>query len=530
MPSPAESQWYLKPLHITGLPATIDLDEEGLTIGRSESNHVVIPEHGYPYVSTAHARIILLDGTPYLEDLGSKNGTLLNGVRVERSELKNGDIVQLGSVGPRFAFVSSQSGGDTMPTIHLPTSAQPRTRDLSQSTMMRIKRALGIPGDADVETMIETRGRRGNRVAWATLFAIVLLAGTALLWVSEQQTAEAETLREIRDVARGLDQRKTDLERQEMSLREAKQQLEDESRSLSARLAKLEQTANASESELSSLSSQLTDTQRKLELFDPVNVEQARLQDVRDATEAVVFIETETFLRHRDSKKLLHLEEITEGSGDLNLNDAGEPFAIEGSGSGFVVTDQGWVVTNAHVVRPNRDEPPLSSLPDSLEPEVELHVVFDRTSIRHPARLVRWVFEDDCDLALLKIEPFPGMPFIPDIDLELAPPEPMSEVYLAGFPLGKLAMQDGETLIASTFKGILSRIVPPFYQVDAAVHPGNSGGPLIDNHGRILGVVTRVQRMRRGGPVASAIGYVTPIEVAERIWPPPAAEAGDSKE
>ena len=93
-----------------------------------------------------------------------------------------------------------------------------------------------------------------------------------------------------------------------------------------------------------------------------------------------------------------------------------------------------------------------------------------------------------------------------------------SDVYLLGFPLGKRALQDGRTVIASAFRGIVSRNVAGFLQVDAAVHPGNSGGPVIDEGGRVIGVVVGMQRIN-DREAAEDMGFIIPIDLAGEIWP-----------
>ncbi|MEE9125973.1 MAG: serine protease, partial [Planctomycetota bacterium] len=95
-----------------------------------------------------------------------------------------------------------------------------------------------------------------------------------------------------------------------------------------------------------------------------------------------------------------------------------------------------------------------------------------------------------------------------------------TEVFVLGFPLGMKALQEGERVIASTFRGIISRSVGSYLQTDAAVHPGNSGGPLIDGHGRVLGVVVGMQRAGRDG-ASSAMGFIIPIREARKLWPRP---------
>jgi len=116
------------------------------------------------------------------------------------------------------------------------------------------------------------------------------------------------------------------------------------------------------------------------------------------------------------------------------------------------------------------------------------------------------------DLALLEVEDkrfFHGItPLklgkLPNIEQEIA-------VY--GFPMG------GNTLSATT--GIVSRIEHQRYvhsgesflsiQVDAAVNPGNSGGPLCDIHGKVIGINTAIVKNAQG------LGFAVPINIARKV-------------
>lgn len=81
-----------------GQGKTYDLGDKG-TIGRAEGNDVVISD---PAVSRNHASIARESGRWVLRDAGTAIGTLLNGSRVEREVLENGDVVAIGSVLLRF--------------------------------------------------------------------------------------------------------------------------------------------------------------------------------------------------------------------------------------------------------------------------------------------------------------------------------------------------------------------------------------------------------------------------------------------
>ena len=139
--------------------------------------------------------------------------------------------------------------------------------------------------------------------------------------------------------------------------------------------------------------------------------------------------------------------------------------------------------------------------------------------MRHAATIEGFANTDKEDLALIRIEPFEGMPHLADFSLETPLPARGSEVFLIGFPLGTEALQEGDTVLASTFRGIVSRSVDYYLQVDAAVHPGASGGPVIDGQGRVLGVVTGMQVVDTFSS-SSAIGYVIPVAEVGKLWPP----------
>ena len=79
------------------------LDREGMTLGRHSSNHIVVD---HQVVSRHHARITRQGQATVIEDLGSANGTFVNGVRLTAARpLTNGDVISLGQEGAvRFTY------------------------------------------------------------------------------------------------------------------------------------------------------------------------------------------------------------------------------------------------------------------------------------------------------------------------------------------------------------------------------------------------------------------------------------------
>ncbi len=534
----------IKPIEVPGLERPFDLIERGdgtatLMVGRGEGNDVALDPDRFPSVSGEHARFEFVDGELRVVDLDSRNGVLVNGEPVDGSAIVvAGDQVRLGSIGPRFLVVGGRGLSDTV-----------------------FVRAPDVVGER-VETMVEQGSRRTVLRVAALLSLLVVTSAGALWWVDEERDERARSLEGQLELAAAeiaaLEERSLRSEEQadsertaredriralEASLEERTSRLRDsivergdEEARLLARIEELE-LGGASRTAMESVQLELSQTRavleatrgeldtakRRVELLDPVNLAQARLSGVRQVRRSIVLIENRTRIREVETGAFMHVEGIDPASSP-NFDGRGNELSLESTGSGFCIDADGWILTNAHVIEEPRSAAlfTLSSAP-GLEAVHELRVVFSGTPTRYPAR-VEAVATGGVDLALIKIEPFPEMPWLRGFDAKSPSPEPGSDIFLFGFPLGHLAVQEGETVIASTFRGILSRNVGGQMQVDAGVHPGNSGGPITDARGRVIGVVESVQ----AGPDRSAvytIGYGIPIVEARRLWPRAAPES-----
>lgn len=523
MPSPL---WSLKPVYAPGVPLRVPLDA-GLTLGRAPTNGLAFDAAAFPFVSAHHARIVVAsDGTLHVEDLGSSNGTFVNDERTERASLRDGDVLRLGLDGP--SFVVEERGGSAVTTVEPIDLARRRNNaDLSQTSVVRIKRALGVPEGQDLGQMV-ARSERGTRrgLLMATGAILVLGIGAAAAVAASTRGSREQFAQELSQqltiAAAALEQKRTAYEQQHEAL-------ERERAALQQRLDQLAQQGQGAKDDVARLRDELTATNVRLGSYDPVNVAAAQHARIGAVQRAVVYVDTRVRLRHSQSKKLLRLS-LDEGSGQrlATLDGDGEPFERMSSGSGFCIGADGRIVTNAHVVQPDGyDRTYPWGEGEELHPELVLAVVFSGTDVAYPATLVRTLPGGEHDLALLQIEPFAGMPHLESFRADSVVPEIGTDVYLHGFPLGKAAIQDGDRVFASSFRGILSRQVGPWLQVDAAVHPGNSGGPLTDAQGSVLGVVTRVQRIDDAA-IAPDMGYVIPVANVGALLAEPTAAAAKS--
>lgn len=117
----------------------MNLDKERVTIGRRPQNDIQIENLA---VSSEHARIITILNDSFLEDLGSTNGTLVNGNPIKKHILQNNDVIEIGKY--TLKYVSDSSAGQTSPedfertmVLRMPSAAQ-RPAPLRSDTMTRM--------------------------------------------------------------------------------------------------------------------------------------------------------------------------------------------------------------------------------------------------------------------------------------------------------------------------------------------------------------------------------------------------------
>lgn len=158
----------------------------------------------------------------------------------------------------------------------------------------------------------------------------------------------------------------------------------------------------------------------------------------------------------------------------------------EGHGSGFIVSPDGLVLTNSHVVE--------------NAPSIVTVILADGSKVL--ADVIG--FEaNGMDLAALKIRDRTDLPVV-----ELAAPDSVKvgqSVYAIGTPI--------DLSIRNTFtSGVVSRHDPEegLIQHDAPINPGNSGGPLLNSAGEVIGVNTAILRYGGGGNIG--IGFAIPVE------------------
>ena len=178
---------------------------------------------------------------------------------------------------------------------------------------------------------------------------------------------------------------------------------------------------------------------------------------------------------------------------------------VDSSGSGFVYDADGHIVTNAHVVRDAE----------------EILVTFSDGHVLN-ADLV--AVDDYSDLAVIRVDPAQA-PLVPVLLGDSNQLQVGQRVIAIGNPFGL----DGSMtvgIVSALGRSLPSaRLLDPAYdqysnpsiiQVDAAVNPGNSGGPLLDSYGQVIGINTAI-RTENGG--FQGIAFAVPVNTMKRIVP-----------
>ena len=168
-----------------------------------------------------------------------------------------------------------------------------------------------------------------------------------------------------------------------------------------------------------------------------------------------------------------------------------DPQPRAGQGSGFIITEDGYVLTNAHVVD-GADEI-IVRMNDRKEYQAKLIGADERT-----------------DIALLKIDAS-GLPAVTIGNSDVAGVGDW--VVAIGSPFG-FEQSASQGIISALGRSLPDGTYVPFIQTDAAVNPGNSGGPLFNLDGQVIGVNSQIYS-RSGGFMG--LSFAIPINVAMNV-------------
>ncbi|AWV90205.1 Do family serine endopeptidase [Bradymonas sediminis] len=162
-----------------------------------------------------------------------------------------------------------------------------------------------------------------------------------------------------------------------------------------------------------------------------------------------------------------------------------------GQGSGFIIDEDGYILTNNHVI----------------DGASEITVIL-KDGHSYPAKVIG--HDAQTDIALLKIEPDEKLPAVKlgkSKDLKVG-----QWVVAIGNPFG-LDYSVTAGIISAKGRNIGAGPYDNFLQTDASINPGNSGGPLFNMNGEVIGVNTAIRRDGQG------IGFAVPIDMVKEMIP-----------
>jgi serine protease Do len=193
---------------------------------------------------------------------------------------------------------------------------------------------------------------------------------------------------------------------------------------------------------------------------------------------------------------------------DTNTNNASVIARGRSLGSGVIVDADGYIITNAHVVKgAQRVRVLLTAAPMGSQVGASLGLA-DRLP---PMDATIVGIEPTIDLALLKIEA-KGLPALSFADYSSLK---KGQVVLAfGNPEG---FENSVTMgvVSAVARQVLPSIPSVFIQTDAPINPGNSGGPLVDADGKVVGINTFILSLSGG---SQGLGFAIPSSVVQSVY------------
>ena len=186
---------------------------------------------------------------------------------------------------------------------------------------------------------------------------------------------------------------------------------------------------------------------------------------------------------------------VSINSSAVSTNIFGQRVESASSGSGFIITTDGYIVTNYHVVE------------DASSISVDMY-----NGDTYKAALVGG--DPDYDLAVLKIE---GKD-LSTVTLGDSTKVNVGDTVLAiGNPLGELTFSQSRGSVSSANRAINVDGTPfNMIQVDASINPGNSGGPLMNLYGEVIGIVS-AKYSSYANTVVEGLGFAIPISDVQAI-------------
>ena len=426
-------------------------------------------------VSGRHAELLREGNAWYVHDLGSRNGTFVNGHRITHdTKLDDTDQIRFGEDGPRIEIHLVGDGTPDRRPAPAAGAPTPTPREMAGTPRPAARRA----GSTTQRIRIEV-GRQTRKLRAATGVILFVLVAVSAFFIVGNRRQQQRRERDVQAMQLRIDSIFRASEEAVAMLQGQVEGLADALRGSQYDVQRLQSSleaarASGSDAEVESLRRQLavaTTTFRAQQLA--AQVDYRAINEANQFAVAMIWVEF--------------------GQNDI------------ATGTAFAVTSDGKLITNRHVVAGE----------DGSRRPIRIAVQFNASEQVWQARLL--TIDQDVDLAVIQVDRIRGgVPTVRGIGTGTAVPATGDPVAVIGFPLGDdLPMRSaGEAnLIRSTFTaGTVSKVIPDLIQIDGYGAPGLSGSPVFDRDGNVVAVLYGAQPGTNGRIVFSVpLDFVTDL-------------------
>ena len=529
-PRPPEARPYGITLIATATGKRFEAKGTRIRLGRGKECEVRPVEGAEGVVSRVHAELTVgPSGGLSLRDVGSKNGTFLNGDRIQDPKpVRLGDRITLGPGGP--VLVVEGIGTGPMKAAQRPAAA-PAPEVMGQKTVIglinsaleqaREERRRGGRGSTAflkaVAAEVGKDSRRKFRWITASIFVLVLLLGAGVFGVyqllsqqvaqtevarrssEDSSRADAERLRQALDSARAqaapaatVDSLRVQLESAQARTAELSQALGRAQSALTQQLTAGETQRQASQRDLQRLRDQLTEAQKSAPSSSQIDSLRRQVSAAEAQTASL-----DARMRAVRGTDFATIAQQNQGAVGLITVSFGKNYY---NGTGFVISADGYMLTNWHVVTD-------SGYP---KPDTIWVTMADQSSARFADVVVT---SQDRDIAVIKVRLYQG-PYLSAIDWGGTKSRQGEPAALIGFPAGAGFARYRSTVVRTSMTaGIISRVTDDVIQFDGMTVGGSSGSPVFNANGEVISI------HRAGLPQAPGFALSVPIRHAVPLLP-----------
>lgn len=185
---------------------------------------------------------------------------------------------------------------------------------------------------------------------------------------------------------------------------------------------------------------------------------------------------------------------VVEITTEYNVKSAWYNYVTKGAGSGVIISENGYIVTNAHVITGD-----TSAVADNIIVRLGDGTEYTATTVG---------YDTDADIAIIKIDASGLSPAVCGNSDNLAVGE---ELVVVGNPLGELGGTVTNGIVSATERQIsVNGVTMTLIQTNAAVSPGNSGGGMFNMQGQLVGIINA----KSSGSGVEGLGFAIPINGA----------------